>query len=202
MIRLHQHPFSTFARRVRIALIEKDIAHESVLVDMTARKHRAPEYLALNPYGRVPALEDDGFILFESNAILQYLEAVHPEPPLLPADAKGRALADMHMRLCDTQMGAPSGTIIFPKRFLPPERWDSAAIGKAQADLGKHLQILSTQLGDADYLVGGEYSLADIAYIPFLEFLPIMDLTVPANLAAWSARLLARPSSIQTKPAK
>ena len=202
MIKLHSHPFSTFARRVSIALIEKAIPHETVLVDLATRQHRRPEYLALNPYGRVPALEEDGFMLFESAAILQYLEATHPAPPLVPADARGRALVDMHLRLCDLQMGGPTGTIIFPKRFMPPERWDQAAIAKAQGDINKHLLILSEQLGHHDYLVANTYSLADIGYIPFLEFLGLMEVSVPDNVAAWAARLLARPSSQQTKPAK
>ena len=69
MLKIHHHPFSTFSRRVRIALLEKKIPHELVEVDMAARKHRAPEYLALNPYGRVPTLEEDGFVLYESTAI-------------------------------------------------------------------------------------------------------------------------------------
>src|SRR3546814_2219963 len=58
MIRLHYHPFSTYARRVLIPLLEKGMQHEAVLIDMAARQHRGPEYLALNPYGRVPRSEE------------------------------------------------------------------------------------------------------------------------------------------------
>src|SRR3546814_10187810 len=75
MIRLHYHPFSTYARRVLITLLEKGLQHEAVLIDMAARQHRGTEYLALNPYGRVPTLEEDGLVLYESSAIMQYLEA-------------------------------------------------------------------------------------------------------------------------------
>src|SRR3546814_2623088 len=94
-------PFSTYARRVLITLLEKGLQHEAVLIDMAARQHRGTEYLALNPYGRVPTLEEDGLVLYESSAIMQYLEATHPQPALTPPDAKGRALVDMHLRLCD-----------------------------------------------------------------------------------------------------
>ena len=146
MLKLHYHPFSTFARRVRIALIEKHIPAELVEVDMVARAHRSPAYLALNPYGRVPTLEDDGFVLYESTAILEYLEAIHPTPPLLPADARGRALASMHIKLCDIQMARQTGAIIFPKRFLPKERWDEAAMAQAKKEIEKHLGILEPQL--------------------------------------------------------
>ena len=83
-IKLHYNPLSTFSRRVLIALAEKQIPHELVVVDMAARQHRQQPYLSLNPYGRVPTLEEDGFVLFESTAILNYLEAIRPAPPLVP----------------------------------------------------------------------------------------------------------------------
>lgn len=204
MIRLHTHPFSTFARRVKIALLEKNIPHEEVFVDLAGRQQRTPAYLALNPYSRVPTLEEDGFVLYESSAILMYLEDEHPEPALIPGDARGRAQVDMHLRLCDAQMATPSGVIIFQKRFFPEAKWNLDAIKKASADIAKHLAILDKQLDGVDYLVHDRYTLADIAYIPFLQFLPIMvePAQVPANVAAWSARLLARPSSLETVPAK
>src|SRR5436190_2084436 len=86
-IKLHYHPLSTYSRRVRIALAEKQIPHELVVVDMPARRHREEPYLSLNPYGRVPTLEEDGLVLYESTAILNYLEATRPSPPLAPPGA-------------------------------------------------------------------------------------------------------------------
>ena len=64
-IKLHYHPLSTYSRRVLIGFAEKQIPHELVVVDMAARRHREQPYLMLNPYGRVPTLEEDGFVLFE-----------------------------------------------------------------------------------------------------------------------------------------
>ena len=183
MLKLHQHPFSTFSRRVRIALIEKNIPCELVEVDMMARAHRGPAYLALNPYGRVPTLEDDGFLLYESTAILEYLEATHPTPPLVPADARGRAHVAMHMKLCDIQMARQTGTIIFPKRFLPKDRWDEAAMAQAKRDIEKHLDIVDSQLAGKEYMVGDRYSLVEVCYTPFVEFLPLMEITPLANVA-------------------
>jgi glutathione S-transferase len=81
-LKLYYHPLSTFSRRVRIVFAEKQIPHELALVDMAARKHREQRYLALNPYGRVPTLDEDGFVLFESTAIMNYLEATRPTPSL------------------------------------------------------------------------------------------------------------------------
>jgi len=201
MMKLHYHPFSTYSRRVTIAFIEKRIACELVVVDMAARKHREPAYLAFNPYGRVPTLEEDGFVLYESTAILRYLEATHATPALMPADERGRALVDMHMKLCDLQMSRHSGTIIFPKRFLPKERWNEAAIAEAKTEIEKHLAILDRQLAGKTYLVAEQFSLADLCYVPFLEFLPLMEITPPPAVASWRDRLLARPSALETKPA-
>jgi glutathione S-transferase len=200
MLRLYHHPFSTFGRRVRVALLEKKIEHESIVLDMTNRAHKAPEYLALNPYGRVPTIDDDGFVLYESAAILEYLEATRPKPALTPADARGRALVDMHLRLCDLQMARPAGAIVFPKRFLPKEKWDAAAIAQAKGEIEKHLAIVETTLGNREYLVGEAFSLADIAYLPFLHFLPLMEIEPGPRVAAWAKRLLARPSAQATVP--
>jgi len=200
MLRLHHHPFSTYSRRVRIALIEKNIPADLIEVDMVARAHRSPAYLALNPYGRVPTLEEDGFILYESTSILEYLEATHPTPPLVPADVRGRALVSMYCKLCDLQMTRQTGNIIFPKRFLPKERWDEAAMAQAKKEIERHLDIVEKQLAGKEYMVGERYSLVEVCYTPFVEFLALMEITPPPNVAAWVARMLARPSAQQTKP--
>jgi glutathione S-transferase len=201
-IKLHYHPLSTYSRRVLMAFAEKKIPHELVMVDMPARRHREQPYLSLNPYGRVPTLEEDGFVLFESTSILNYLEATHPAPPLVPADARGRALVDMHMKLCDLQFTRHAGTIIFPKRFLPKERWNNAAIAEAKVEIEKHFAILDKHLAGKTYLVAEQFSLADICYVPFLEFLPLMEIAPPGALAQWSGRLLARASAVSTRPEK
>jgi len=201
MLKLHYHPLSTYSRRVRIACLEKGIAIQLVELDMAKGAHRAPDYLSLNPYGRVPTLEDDGFVLYESTAILEYLEATHPAPPLVPADARGRALVGMHMKLCDIQLARQTGIIIFPKRFLPKERWDEAAMAQAKKEIEKHLAIVEQQLAGKEWMVGERYSLVEVCYTPFVEFFALMEITPPPAVAAWAARMLGRPSARETKPA-
>ena len=201
MLQLHSHPFSTYSRRVRIALIEKNIGAELIEVNMAAGAHRQAPYLELNPYGRVPTLVEDGFVLYESTAILGYLEATHPQPPLVPSGARERALVEMHMKLCDIQLARQTGTIIFPKRFLPKERWDEAAMAQAKKEIEKHLGILERQLQGKQYLVADRYTLAEVCYTPFVDFFPLMEVTPPEAVAAWTKRLLERPSAQQTKPA-
>jgi len=200
MLKLFFNPRSTFSRRVHIALLEKQIPFEAVNIDMAVREHKSEAHLSRNPYGRVPAIDDDGFLLYESASILMYLEATHPQPALVPADAQGRALVDMHMRLCDMQFARHAGTIIFPRRFLPPERWDHTAMDLARREMELHFAILAAQLEDDAYLVRNSFSLADIVYLPMLHFLPLMDIELAPNLAAWRERLLARPSAKATIP--
>jgi glutathione S-transferase len=201
MLKLHGHPFSTYTRRVRIALLEKKIPHEQVLVDMGKGEHREAAYKALNPYGRVPTLEEDGLVLYESTAILDYLEATHPTPPLVPSDPRGRALVAMHTKLCDIQLARPTGTIIFPKRFLPKERWDENAMGQAKKEIEKHLAIVEQQIQGKEWLVGDRFSLVEVCYTPFVEFLPLMEVAPPPAVAGWVQRMLARPAAVETKPA-
>jgi glutathione S-transferase len=198
MLKVHFHPLSTYSRRVLIALIEKNVPHEKILVDLGARKQKEPEYQALNPYGRVPTLVDGDFVLYESTAILNYLEAKHPSPALVPSDPHGRALVDMHMKLCDLQFTRQAGTIFFPKRFLPKERWDEALFAKMRTEIDRHLAILDRQLEGRDYVVGGSYSLVEVCYTPFVGFFELMDVSPPPRVAEWSRRLLARPSATQT----
>ena len=200
MIRLHCSLLSTFSRRVRMALLEKDIAHELIVVDMAAGAHKKPEYLALNPYGRVPVLEEDGFVLYESTAILRYLELVKSDPSLFPHAARERALVDMHMKLCDLEFTRYAGAILFPKRFLPKERWDLATFEQTRLPLERHLMILARELDDRDYLVGDRFTAADVVYAPHLQFLPLLEIATPPAIAAWAKRLLSRPSAAATAP--
>ena len=91
-MKLHNYFLSSASFRVRIALNLKGLAYEYVSHHLRRAEHRTPEFLALNPQGLVPALElDDGAVLTQSMAIVEYLEEAHPEPALLPRDLKGRA---------------------------------------------------------------------------------------------------------------
>lgn len=200
-MKIYTHPLSTFARRVQMALLEKNIPAESIVVDMAARKHKEPDYLALNPYGRVPTLVDGEFVLYESTPILNYLEAKYPEPPLVPHEPQARARVDMHMKLCDLQFSRQTATIIFPKRFLPKERWDENAIAQAKREIEKQVSMLEQMLEGREYLVADQFTLADLCYIPFIEFFGVMEIAPTPSVAAWTQRLLDRPSARQTKPA-
>lgn len=201
-MKLYHHPFSNFSRRVRIQLLEKNVTIEEQVVKLEAREHRGDAFLKLNPYRRVPVLEDEGLVLYESSAIMDYLEHVYPTPALLPQDPKQRALVSMHVKLCDLEVGTHARALIFPRRFFPRERWNLAEQEQARQSIHAHLAIVSQQLGDREYLVGDHFSLADIAYCLITPFTSLLELEPPANVTAWFARLEARPSAKATFPAR
>jgi len=202
MLKLYYHPLSTYSQRVRIALLEKRISATLVEVDLFARAQFLPNYVAKNPYSRVPAIEEDGWVLYESTAILEYLESIRPSPPLLPADPRERARVAMHMKLCDLELAGPARDILVPKRFLPKELWNSERMERAKEKIGRHLAILESQVQGHEYLVGDRFTLADICYAPFLQFLPMMEVTPGPATGAWAGRILERPSVKETRPAK
>lgn len=202
MLKLYTNPFSTFARRVEIALREKSIAAERIEVDMTKKAHRAPDYLALHPYGRVPTLVDGEFVLPESTPILEYLESRFPEPPLLPPDAQDRARVALHMKLCDIELANPSYTVIFSKRFVPQDRWRQDEIERNKKPITRHLEVLGRELADKRYLVADRFTLADLCYMPFLHFRALLDVAIPENVERWAQHLLERPSAQATVPPK
>lgn len=181
-------------------MLEKGIECETVVVDMPRGAHRGAEYRALHPYGRVPTLVHGDFVLPESTPILEYLEALYPEPPLLPADPQSRALCAMHMKLCDIELIPHASNLIFPKRFLPEAKWRREEMGAASAAIAKHLEVLDGQLQGKRYLVAERFTLADLCYLPFLHFMDLLDVTPMANVSRWAEGLAARETSKATAP--
>jgi glutathione S-transferase len=202
MLRVYYHPLSTYSQRVRIALLEKDIPAKLVEVDLQGRAQFQPEYLAKNPYGRVPAIDEDGWVLYESTAILEYLEATRPTPPLLPPGPRERARVAMHMKLCDLEFSGPARTILLPKRFLPEERWICEPMEKARKTIEKHLSILEREIQGKEFLAGDRFTLADVCYAPFLQFLPTLEVTPGPAVQSWAGRVVERPSVGETRPAR
>jgi len=199
-MRLHWHPFSIFPRRIRIALHEKRLPYEDVMVDLPGGATHAPEFRRLNPFGQVPVLEDDGLVLYESIAILEYLEERHPAPALLPGGAIGRAQTRQWMLAAGDYLTGPFHRWI--AQFLTPEAtWDRADQARARDDIGHHLDVLEATLSDGDYLTGA-FSLADVCYAPFtceLETARLSALLADRpRVRGWIDRLKARPSVAAT----
>jgi glutathione S-transferase len=196
MIKLYTFPPSTNSRKVRIALIEKGMEFERVNVDLTKREQKNPEYLKIHPFGQVPALDDEGFVLYDSTVINEYLEDEYPYPSLMPSDSEGRARARLLEDFRDSHFNPYCVHIIFEMRKPEGER-DAQRIDNAKAQISASFDRLESELQGKEYLAG-TFSLADIAFMANLDFLDRFgiapDPSKHKNTAAWIARLKARPS--------
>jgi glutathione S-transferase len=196
MIKLYTFPPSTNSRKVRIALLEKGLEFERINVDLSKREQKDPNYLKIHPFGQIPALDDEGFIIYDSTVINEYLEDEYPYPSLMPKDSEGRARARLLEDLRDTHFNPYFVHIIQETRKPEGER-DSQRIDNAKAEIIKCFDRIEAELGGKEYLAG-PFSLADVAFMSNIELLDRFGIPVAAdkykNTAAWIARLKARPS--------
>ena len=197
MITLYHDPVSSNSWKVRLVLAEKGLSHEMVRFDVRhAREHKRPEYLAIHPYGTVPAIVDDGFAVYDSTLINEYLEDRYPEPPLMPRDARGRARVRMLEDYRDQHFHVDFGPLLRQLRDRPPGQADRAIVDQAWAAVVSRMPRLEQALAGQDYLCGN-FSIADAAFIPNFAYLEAWGLAIPAacpRLQAWFARCRARPS--------
>ncbi len=195
MIRLYDFKSSPNCQRVKVVLAEKQLSYETVMVDLRAQEQKTPEYLKLNPYGKVPVLIDDSTVLYESCIINEYLNEKYPTPPLMPADlgkkAKARILIDFGL-----------GHLDQPYQKLRMELAKDAkeqnqqAIEQAKSELKKLLQRFETEIGDQPFLMG-DFSLVDAALIPRFTRLEGFGVLPDASLPKFGKylqRMKERPS--------
>ena len=195
MIKLYTFPPSTNSRKARIALLEKGLEFERINVDLSKREQKQPEYLKIHPYGQVPALDDEGFVVYDSTVINEYLEDEYPYPPLMPKDSEGRARARMMEDFRDTHFNPPCVKIIYEMRKPEGERV-ADVIATAKADINKCFDRIERALQGKEYLAGS-FSLADIAFMANFDLLDRFQIAVDpkyTNTTAWITRLKARPS--------
>lgn len=199
MINLYVFPPSPRAFKVLAAATHLGLEHNVRLVDLTKGEHRTPEFTALNPNRKMPVLEEDGFVLWESNAILQYLAAKKPESGLLPTDARGRADVT-RWQFWDMAHWDPACAILIfetlVKKLLAIGEPDPKEIAKGQERFKAVAQVLDAQLKDRQYVTGDALTVADIsigaplnlarpAGIPFDQY---------PNIRRWHATLAELPA--------
>ena len=180
MITLYDADRCPYCARVRIALAEKGVGYETVVVDLDDR----PAWIyEKNPLGKVPVLEEGEFVLPESEVINEYLEERYPEPPLWPADPAERAGGRLLVYRFD-ELSRP---------YYALRRGDEDARPQLDAQLAR----LDSLLARRPFLTGREFGLADIAYLPWIlraESNLGADLTSHEALAEWVERVAERPS--------
>lgn len=161
-----------------------------------------PGFQAASPLGKMPAMNDDGFMLADSSAIIQYLEAKHPSPELIPADPQARGKVIWWEEFGDTVFAACSGKMFFNRIVAPKflgREGDLAAAALAESEeLPKLLAYLESAIPASGFLVGDRITLADLAVAsPLMNFKHCgagVDAATHPKVAAWSAAILARPS--------
>jgi len=198
---VHAIPGSPFSRSVMAALEEKGASWR--LAPVAPGTMRSPAHLARHPFGRVPVLDHDGFSLYETQAILRYLDRILPRPALSPSDAKRLARMDQVMNINDWYLFHGVGNVIVFQRVVGPRVMglptDEKAIEAAMPKARTVFSELSRLLGEQAFFTGDSLSLADLLVAPGVSFFKSTpewaELGVPyPNLVAWLERMEARPS--------
>jgi glutathione S-transferase len=189
-------------RRARIFLAEKGITLPTEQVDIMAKQHKTPEYAAINPLQRMPALVlDDGTIITESIAICRYFEAVQPEPALFGVGAKEIALVEMWNRRCEINFFSNVAAVfrhLHPamKELEVPQVPDYAEAMRPRVPW--FLELLDAELAKREFIAGDRFSVADITALVAVDFMRPARLTMPegaSNVNRWHAAVSSRPSS-------
>jgi glutathione S-transferase len=205
-MKLYYGSGSPWAWRVQLAIEEKGLPCEFVLLSFSAGEHKTPEFLAMNPHGKVPVLVDGDTTLYESQAILEYMEDKYPERPLLPRDASARAMVRLEELECTTYMNEAFRGLAQIAFFTPEDRRDPKSLAERRADVRTELDRLDARVAarGGDYLMGDELTRADTTWLPFVEIAGragvALDAKTTPRLAAWLDRLRARPSYDKTYP--
>lgn len=195
MITLYTAPMSGNGRKVHMLLEEVGASYQLSKLDLMKGEQKNPEYLQLNPNGKVPTLVDDGFVLWESNAILLYLAEKFPAAKLLPTDGHDRARMFQWLLFEQTTFRPPVSFLFRHTRFTPPDQQDPKAIEQSWSEVRTNMGILQNALSGRDY-IGRTFSVADIAVLPYVYLAKDLgtDLSAWPGVAAYWQRLSERPS--------
>jgi glutathione S-transferase len=226
MLELYHNDMSTCAQKVRFALTEKGVSWQSRHLDLRARDHQTPEYLRLNPNAVVPTIVHDGTVIIESTVINGYIDDAFPGPALRPPDAVGRARMRLWTKQLDEGLHADTGvlstSIAFRYQKLDKGADEVEALINNVPEPGKRERVranimagvgsryfkdsvlrfdrllgaMEITLQAGPWLAGGEFSLADIAYAPYLTRLDHLQLATlwrhRPHVAAWYGRVQDR----------
>jgi glutathione S-transferase len=201
-MKLYDSKVAPNPRRTRIFLAEKGITVPMEQVDIAAKEHKTPEYAAINPLQRMPALVlDDGTIITESMAICRYFEALQPEPPLFGVGAKEIALVEMWNRRVELNLFFPVAHVFRHTHPAMKELEVPQVPAWAEANkprIVEFLHLLDDQLKATQFIAGDDYTVADITALCAVDFLKPARLAMPedcANVKRWHADVSARPSA-------
>ena len=213
-IELYWGSGSPFAWRVMLTLELKGLAYESKLLEFSKGEHKTPAYLRHNPRGKVPTLKDGDFVLYESLAIMSYLDRKYPEPPLFGKTPEETGLIWRALAECESYMVSAGDKVVRPI-FFGKGLDKVEEIQQAAEAIRRELKTIDEQLGSSEWLVGDGISAADIGVFPSIQLLlraaskeaaqPFnlgllpLEQTFP-NIARWVQRFEGLPNYQRTYP--
>ena len=198
---------SPYSWRVWLALEHKHVAYELKTLSFSAGDLRKPEYLAINPRHKVPAIVDDGFALYESAAVVEYLDEKYPGAKLFPGDVRQRALVRRMVGEADQYYAVAMEKLVDQVLFTPQDKWDADKIGAGREGVAQELALWET-LARGEYLAG-ELSAADFTLYPLVALTLRMEKRKPdlavsgaigPKMTAWMKRIEALPYFQKTWP--
>ena len=195
MVKLYGNPFSTCTRKVLATLAETKTPYEFSVVDFAKGEHKQQPHLSRQPFGQVPAIDDDGFALYESRAICRYLSE-KADSALTPRNPQQRAKMEQWLSVETSNFTPHAMKFIYHYVFKRPQ--EAAVLDAARSSLENCLQILSDNLSTNQYLAGDQFTLADIGLMPYVEYLMATPeaetLKKFPTFIAWWSRVSERPS--------
>ena len=196
MLKIYGRKSSSNVQKVLWCCDELGIAYEREDVGGKFGKNRTPEYLALNPNGLVPTIDDDGFILWESNSIVRYLAAKHGNGKLWPQDPQAAAGASRWMDWQLSTLGPANAPLFRAYLRDPKETIPAAELAAAARRTGEAWGIVDAQLAQTPFVAGAELTVGDIAFGNAIHRWYAYPIDRPAlpRLRAWYDRLCARPA--------
>ena len=194
-MKIYGHFLSAPSNKVRLTASAAGQVFEYVHVDLTKGEHKAETYLTKNPVGKVPVLDDEGFCLFESNAMCRYI-ADKNDSPLYPKNLQHRAIVDQWMDFGSHHILANMGKVLFNKFFAPSMgvEPDLQSLADGEKFLHQYLPIVEDQLSKTDMLTGSDMTLADIILIAALDPFEMIefDLSAYPHIFKWRKNLMSQ----------
>jgi glutathione S-transferase len=193
MLKIHGTSMSR-AGRCLWALEETGVKYEHVPTPIAEAK--SPAHLKLNPNGHVPVIDDDGFVLYESMAINFYIAAKYGKAPLWPEAIQDRALANQWSYWAMLEV-EPHLVVMLQNAFSPPDKRNPAVAAEASAKLAAPLAIIEQHLGNREYLLGKDFTIADldVASVWVIGTMVGQDFSSAPKTAAWLAKCTSRPAN-------
>ena len=188
MLKIYGSDLSYPSNKVRFTANALGLRYEYIRVNLREGEQKKAEFLKLNPAGKVPAIDDDHFSLFESNAIIKYL-ADKNNSPLYPKDPKNRATIDQWVDFSSIHVGMASSKVVFNRLFAPRFNIpvDENSLKEGLKFLDQFLPVIDGQIGSNDYLVSNKLTVADINLLAILDpaELAQIDLSKYKNITRW-----------------